>query len=463
MPAFPDGTTTTQSDALGRPLTVTEQDGSIKSISYDVPARANNLGNCNDTTDEAGNKRRSCSDALGRLVEVDEPNPGAGPTNAQGSITISGQLASQSGVGAHGAVAASDQVTISGVDRSKSVIATCPRGQICDQTPETLLDTGKVSITINGHEYDYFFGQGVSGDTPATVASGLVNAIQADPARLVNASATGTGGNIVQLTAVTAGAAGNNITVTTGWTWDTVDFGTASPGFTAAANTGTLQNGIDGSAGVTVYDAGTVTLTLNTSPAFVASSPYGNTPGNSTAALVAAALVGTGSTGLNRPGSPVSATVSGSTITITYAAPGTGGDGISFTSSSQTTQTQFTFPAPSFSGSNSALGNGMNTGDVNNQPFVTLYQYDALGNLLCVEQHGNVSGTGCSASPASDASSPWRVRRFTYDSLFTPAHSSQSRVRDDHVLVRRRRQSAAKDIAIGQPDRFVNNHHQFLL
>jgi hypothetical protein len=41
----------------------------------------------------------------------------------------------------------------------------------------------------------------------------------------------------------------------------------------------------------------------------------------------------------------------------------------------------------------------------------TLYNYDALGNLLCVEQHGGVSGTGCQADAASDSSSPWRVRR----------------------------------------------------
>src|SRR5205807_1355222 len=47
----------------------------------------------------------------------------------------------------------------------------------------------------------------------------------------------------------------------------------------------------------------------------------------------------------------------------------------------------------------------------------TLYSYDTLGNLLCVEQHGGVTGTGCSASPGSDSASPWRVRRFTYDSL----------------------------------------------
>src|SRR6185312_479385 len=48
---------------------------------------------------------------------------------------------------------------------------------------------------------------------------------------------------------------------------------------------------------------------------------------------------------------------------------------------------------------------------------VTLYQWDGLGNMLCVEQHGGVTGTGCSSSPANDATSPWRVRRFTYDSL----------------------------------------------
>ena len=49
--------------------------------------------------------------------------------------------------------------------------------------------------------------------------------------------------------------------------------------------------------------------------------------------------------------------------------------------------------------------------------YITAYPYDGLGNLLCAEQHGGVGGTGCSSSPSSDATSPWRVRRFTYDSL----------------------------------------------
>jgi RHS repeat-associated protein len=56
----------------------------------------------------------------------------------------------------------------------------------------------------------------------------------------------------------------------------------------------------------------------------------------------------------------------------------------------------------------------------------TLYSYDALGNLLCVEQHGDspagshgdgTAGTGCSADPSNDPTSTWRVRRFTYDSF----------------------------------------------
>ena len=50
-------------------------------------------------------------------------------------------------------------------------------------------------------------------------------------------------------------------------------------------------------------------------------------------------------------------------------------------------------------------------------PLETDYTYDVLGNLTCVEQHGGVTGTGCSSAPSNDASSPWKVRRFSYDSL----------------------------------------------
>jgi RHS repeat-associated protein len=117
-------------------------------------------------------------------------------------------------------------------------------------------------------------------------------------------------------------------------------------------------------------------------------------------------------------GSPVSAAANGASITLTYATAGAVGNGVTMSGSSQSTQTHWTFSPPSFSSAGTTLANGLNVGDVSNNPLVTLYQYDALGNLTCVEQHGDAAtGTGCSAAPSADATSPWRVRRFTYDSL----------------------------------------------
>jgi len=70
-------------------IQTTKQDGSISSVSYDQ-ATPGVAGVCTVSTDEAGKLRRACSDALGRLVEVDEPNPGAQATYAQASVSIGG-------------------------------------------------------------------------------------------------------------------------------------------------------------------------------------------------------------------------------------------------------------------------------------------------------------------------------------------------------------------------------------
>jgi RHS repeat-associated protein len=51
-------------DALNRVTSLTEQDGSIVSTAYN--------GNCTTVTDEAGNKRTSCTDGAGRLSQVFE-------------------------------------------------------------------------------------------------------------------------------------------------------------------------------------------------------------------------------------------------------------------------------------------------------------------------------------------------------------------------------------------------------
>ncbi len=47
----------------------------------------------------------------------------------------------------------------------------------------------------------------------------------------------------------------------------------------------------------------------------------------------------------------------------------------------------------------------------------TDYFYDTVNNLTCVQQQGSTSSTGCSANPSNDATSTWRIRRSTYDSL----------------------------------------------
>lgn len=151
----------------------------------------------------------------------------------------------------------------------------------------------------------------------------------------------------------------------------------------------------------TTYDFGTVYVTANS---HTNQASYGP---NDTYQTISTALANA----INGdPAASVNASVSGATITLTprsssvspyfsLVCPTTSWDSADFSSPSFTTGCAAA--APVFGG----------------HAYVTLYNYDPLGNVLCVEQHGNVSGTGCSAPPSSDASSPWRVRRFTYDSL----------------------------------------------
>ncbi len=70
------GTVTNQYDALGRTKQVTKQDGSIVTTAY--------CGSTTLVTDETGHWRRSTTDALGRLIEVDEPNSLTATVNSNG-------------------------------------------------------------------------------------------------------------------------------------------------------------------------------------------------------------------------------------------------------------------------------------------------------------------------------------------------------------------------------------------
>jgi RHS repeat-associated protein len=146
---------------------------------------------------------------------------------------------------------------------------------------------------------------------------------------------------------------------------------------------------------VGIADAGTVTISVNGTP-YSTSFGSGDTP-TTIASRLATAI---------SAGSYASATASGGTVNLTSTTAGTIG---SYTLSASSTYDSAHFAQPSFTpaASGATLSGGYNPGDIGNNPFVTLYAYDALGNLLRVDQKGS----------APSDSTQWRTRTFTYDSL----------------------------------------------
>jgi RHS repeat-associated protein len=403
------GVTQSQYDGLGRATQITKQDGSISTVSF--------TANCTTTQDEAGNQRRSCSDALGRLIEVDEP--GVASIGAQAQTTVDIGAMKFVMVGGHAAANATGSITISGVEQVKDIPGqpycavlgtrgTCLDWEVTDDT--FIYDNGTVGVLVNGQLFSYAYSS--AGDSVSTIANSLAGSIRASSSTadyssvVVNTSTTPPTATIF-LTARNAGAAGNSITLSvSATTYNTANFAAAS--FNSGASGAALMGGIDAYAGTQVTDSGNVSISVGsfTSPTVFYGLSTANNAGPQVAAALAAALAGSGFTANVTSGSTV--------LTIKDTLPRVSSNGLTV-QVHPVSSDPGDFPVASFNASGTlsggveqvltALGN------------VTLYQYDGLGNLLCVEQHGGVTGTGCSALPASDASSPWRVRRFTYDSL----------------------------------------------
>jgi RHS repeat-associated protein len=402
------GVTQSQYDGLGRATQITKQDGSVSSVSF--------TANCATTQDEAGNQRRSCSDALGRLVEVDEPGVANIGTQAQTTVDIGAMKFVM--VGGHAAANATGSITISGVEQVKDIPGqpycavlgtrgTCLDWEVTDDT--FIYDSGTVGVLVNGQLFSYAYW---TGDSVSTIANSLAGSIRASSSTadyssvVVNTSTTPPTATIF-LTARNAGAAGNSITLSlSATTYNTANFAAAS--FNSGASGAALTGGIDAYAGTQVTDSGTVSISVGSS-----SSPnisYGPSTANNTAPQVAAALA----TALASSGFSATMTPGSTVLTIKDTIPRASSNGLAV-QLHPVSSDPGDFPVASFNASGTLSGGAdqvwTSLGNV------TLYQYDGVGNLLCVEQHGGVTGTGCSASPASDASSPWRVRRFTYDSL----------------------------------------------
>ena len=395
------GITTNVYDGIGRVTQLIPPDGST-SANY---AGTVYSGNSITVTDQAGKQRRSFTDGLGRLTEVDEPGAPSGATVSNGYAVISGTV--QMGGGADG----TDSVTFSnGPDQwyQLPVYPTCTLydcGGDClrwsngsfDGSPTytTVYDAGTVSVTVNGHTFTTGYEYGTTG---ANLASALVTAINGYSSSVVTATSSGA---VLYLVSKTHTSTAYAVSVTSAST-DTSGYIT-SASYSGTAATGALTGGVNDWA-----DTGTVSLTVGS---FSASVSYS---GSSTPSSIATALASAinGATG-----TPVTVTTSGGTMNFTQVTQGTA---TSFSISSVTGQPS-TFSGTSFP---AVVSDGFLNANAIAAPMslitpaVTLYTYDALNNLICVEQHGNVTGqTGCSSSSSNDSSSAWRVRRFYYDSL----------------------------------------------
>jgi RHS repeat-associated protein len=375
------GTTASVYDAVDRPFQVIKQDGSISSVNYNVAVA--NPGDCTDTKDEAGKQRRTCSDALGRLVEVDEPNPGAGISTATGNVVINGHEQANPQPVIHG----TGWVTIGGAETSTQVCQDAPPPH---NTCHTVWDQGGVTITVNGYSESVGYSLNVN-TTAALVASSLAGAFHNDAASPVDAVIDPGNSSKINFTSRSQTLGGNYTLTAVAGTNDFGDFGGSS--FTVTTSGGNLSGGHDATSSP---DAGTVTVTVNGvgySAAYGASDTDGSGIASRLSSLISA-------------GPYANASAAGSTISLTSKTSGPGGD---FSLSAAYTWNSASFVQPSFTiaPSGSGLSGGYIANDLSNNPYTTLYQYDALGNLLRVDQKGT----------APSDSTQWRTRTFTYDSL----------------------------------------------
>ncbi|HEX9272868.1 MAG TPA: hypothetical protein VGA01_11715, partial [Candidatus Binatia bacterium] len=213
------GITTYNYDALSRVGKVIPPDGTsttnnVSTLYDQLPVNGSPLNNCTIVTDQIGNQRRSCSDALGRLMEVDEPGTVIPGTPGTGAVTISGS------------------------ERTTTIWHPCgPNGQTC---PTTVPDNGNVSITVNGVTATFAYGQGLANDTSASVAAALASAINGNSSYPATASVSG---SVITLNAKTIGAVTNYSLTTSSVTTNTTYF--TSTSFPATPSGSTLTGGAD--------------------------------------------------------------------------------------------------------------------------------------------------------------------------------------------------------------------------
>jgi RHS repeat-associated protein len=387
------GNTANTYDGLDRVTQTTKQDGSISRVAYSVLTSVAANGDCTVTTDEAGKQRGACSDALGRLVEVDEPSGAVVQANYHGLMQQDGNFVLLNSAGTSvwsTGTAATNAVSMFMQDDGNLVtyIFKWQAGVYAAPTPGSypvsscsigtyliageILPSGKCIVSPHGQYfllmntdgnffiYDWAHGTGTWG--PGTQGHPGAYAIFQTDGNLVVYDVNGT----ALWNSGTSGTYAERLNLE--------DDGRIII-YKSAWNSGTSNGQFNG--------------TTYTHP----SCDVG---------------IGTGTTGLLWSGQ-------------CFVSPNGRFELLMQADGNMVIYDRSVTPnAPIWS-----TGTGFSTADPS-VAYRTLYFYDALGNLTCVEQHGDspagphgdgTAGTGCSADPSNDAISTWRVRRFTYDSL----------------------------------------------
>jgi RHS repeat-associated protein len=393
------GLTTTSYDVLDRVRSVTHPDGNLENTDF--------VGNVMTAKDASQRWRQSVTDARGRVVEVHEPS-GDGATSATssvGRISVSGTLKYQ-------------QVQTQWAAAGHATLTVTTYYHYIDQQCNPYMcypayNSGCASVTIGNLG-------GVSACYTADIndlINGLVSGINSNPGISPYVSATIAGG-VINLDAKTLGYA-TNYSLQVSQTWDTQHFGgppylvtPSGPQFTGGQDD-LFQNNPD--SGTTSISANSHTTQYtwsgsNTTPASITAGVCGQINTDLAASVAASTISADSATNSTIDRCPNN----GSTVVyVASLTPGTAGNSYSY--SSGTTSQLGSFQSAALDGCSPQsvcnLAGGING------PYITRYFYDALDNLLCAEQHGNVSGTGCNSPSSSDATSAWRVRRFTYDAL----------------------------------------------
>ena len=331
--------TVMQFDALGRLASVSPPSGG--SYSY-TPG-----GNTMTISDPVGHQRKIYSDALGRIVQVDEP--GDSPT-----VTIGGSERSAT-VQTSAGTASAGWVTVSG-DEGYNQITTCSKvnPDICHTS--TTYDQGTLYVTVGGVQKSVGFGN--ANTTSSTLAGAIAGAFAGDGSSPVTANAP------ASTVYFTARANGPNYGFSTSRS-GSLDFSLSQSGSSTTGGVYPVYQ--------TAYDTGTVTVTVN---GLSKSVGYGQ---GTTPNAIAQALSAAFSSDTN---SPVLTSVAGSSIVLTNKDTGSG-TAYSVTASCVTTNSNFT--GCSFTATPPANGQDVDQGTPSlSSPNSTYYVYNPLNQLTTV-------------------------------------------------------------------------------